>query len=160
MTTLQAVFLGMMLAWTPSVVLLAFQFPQSLLAPRLETGPHHQQSCTERHQEKARPVRSEPQESQAAPSRLQSAANRPGGIRATERSPPNSRARHVQDAAENEQRAKPHQKRSRLRSSVASSFRRRQCWAFSVVWAMWCDQFEILGGFGPSSSIRLAASWR
>src|SRR5260221_3115517 len=42
---------------------------------------------------------------------------RPGGTRAAERSPPNSRACHVQDAAENEQRAKPHQEHSRLLNS-------------------------------------------
>jgi hypothetical protein len=84
---------------------------------RLETGPRHQQNCTECHKEKARPVRSEPQESQAAPWRLQSAANRPGGTRAAKRSPPNSRACHVQDSAENEQRAKPHQEHSRLLNS-------------------------------------------
>jgi hypothetical protein len=33
---------------------------------------------------------------------------------ATKRSPPNSSACHVQDSAENEQRAKPHQEHSRL----------------------------------------------
>src|SRR6266850_2214829 len=82
--------------------------------PRLETGPRHQQNCTDCHKENARPVRSEPQESHAAPWRLQSVANRPGGIRATKRSPPNSSACHVQESAENEQRAKPHQEHSRL----------------------------------------------
>lgn len=81
---------------------------------RLETGPRHQQNCTDCHKENARPVRSEPQESHATPSRLQSVANRPGGIRAAKRSPPNSSACHVQDSAEKEQRAKPHQEHSRL----------------------------------------------
>jgi hypothetical protein len=48
---------------------------------RLETGPQRQQNCTDCHKENTRPVRFEPQESHAAPSRLQSAANRPAGIR-------------------------------------------------------------------------------
>ena len=82
--------------------------------PRLETGPRHQQNCTDCHKENARPVRSEPQESHAAPWRLQSVTNRPGRIWATKRSPPNSSACHVQDSAENEQRAKQHQEHSRL----------------------------------------------
>ena len=81
---------------------------------RLETGPRYQQNCTECHKEKARPIRSEPQESQAAPWRLQSIANGPGGIPATKRSPPNSGACHVQDSADNEERAKSHQEHSRL----------------------------------------------
>ena len=81
---------------------------------RLETGPRYQQNCTECHKEKARPIRSEPQESQAAPWRLQSIARRPGGIPATKRSPPNSGACHVQDSADNEERAKSHQEHSRL----------------------------------------------
>ena len=80
--------------------------------PRLETGPRHQ--LDRYHKENARPVRSEPQESHAAPWRLQSVANRPVGIRAAKGSPPNSSARHVQDSAENEQRAKPNQEHSRL----------------------------------------------
>jgi hypothetical protein len=71
--------------------------------PRLETGPRHQQNCADCHKENARPVRSEPQESHAAPWRLQSVSNRPRGIRAAKRSPPNSGARHVQDSAENHQ---------------------------------------------------------
>jgi hypothetical protein len=75
--------------------------------PRLETGPRHQQNCADCHKENARLVRSEPQESHAAPWRLQSVSNRPRGIRAAKRSPPNSSACHVQDSAENEQRAKP-----------------------------------------------------
>jgi hypothetical protein len=82
--------------------------------PRLETGPRHQQNCADCHKENARLVRSEPQESHAAPWRLQSVSNRPRGIRAAKRSPPNSIACHVQDSAENEQRAKPHQEHSRL----------------------------------------------
>ncbi len=82
--------------------------------PTLETGPRHQQNCTDCHKENARPVRSEPQKSHATPWRLQSVANRPGGNRATKRSPPNSSARQVQDSAENEQRAKSHQEHSRL----------------------------------------------
>ena len=65
---------------------------------RLETGPRYQQNCTECHKDKARPIRSEPQESQAAPWRLQSITSGPGGIPATKRSPPNSGARHVQDS--------------------------------------------------------------
>jgi hypothetical protein len=82
---------------------------------RLETGPRNQQNCTDCYKENARPVRSEPQESQAAPWRLQSVANRPPrGIRAAKRSPPNSSACHVQDSAENEQRAKRHKEHSRL----------------------------------------------
>ena len=76
---------------------------------KLETGPGHQQNSADCHKENARPVRSEPQESHAAPGRLQSVANRAGGFRATKRSPPNSTACHVQDSAENEQRAKSHQ---------------------------------------------------
>ena len=82
--------------------------------PRLEAGPRHQQNCTDCHKDNAGPVRSEPQESHAAPWRLQSVANRPGGIWATQRSPPNSSACHVQESAENEQRAKPDQEHSRL----------------------------------------------
>src|SRR5258708_9347712 len=82
--------------------------------PRLETGPRHEQNGTNCHTEKARPIRSEPEESQPAPWRLQSIANRPGAIRAAQRSPPNSSACHVQQSAENEQRAKPHQEHSRL----------------------------------------------
>jgi hypothetical protein len=81
---------------------------------RLETAPRYQQNCTECHKEKARPIRSEPQESQAAPWRLQSIASGPGGIPATKRSPPNSGACHVQDSADNEERAKSHQEHSRL----------------------------------------------
>jgi hypothetical protein len=81
---------------------------------RLETGPRYQQNCTECHKEKARPIRSEPQESQAAPWRLQSIASGPGGIPATKRSPPNSGAYHVQESANNEERAKSHQEHSRL----------------------------------------------
>jgi len=81
---------------------------------RLETGPRYQQNCTECHKEKARPIRSEPEESQAAPWRLQSIASGPGGIPATERPPPNSGACHVQDSADNEERAKSHQEHSRL----------------------------------------------
>src|ERR1700690_684258 len=81
----------------------------------LETDPRHQQNCADCHKENARPVRSEPQESHAAPWRLQSVANRPGGIRAAKGFPPkNSSARHVQDSAENEQRPKPYQEHSRL----------------------------------------------
>src|SRR6266481_3213721 len=75
----------------------------------LKDDPRQQQNCTDRHKENAGPVRFEPQESHAAPSRLQSAANRPAGIRAAKRSPPNNSAHHIQDAAENEQRAKPDQ---------------------------------------------------
>jgi hypothetical protein len=82
--------------------------------PRLETGPRHQQNCADCHKENARPVRSEPQESHAAPWRLQSVSNRPRGIRAAKRSPPNSGARHVQDSAENQQRTKSHEEHSRL----------------------------------------------
>src|ERR1700676_3383517 len=65
--------------------------------PRLETGPRHQQNCTDCHKENARPVRSEPQASHAASWRLQSVATRPeaGGARATKRSAPDSRAYHV-----------------------------------------------------------------
>jgi hypothetical protein len=81
---------------------------------RLETGPRYQQNCTERHKGKARPIRSEPQESQAAPWRLQSIASGPGGIPATKRSPPNSCACQIQDSADNEERAKSHQEHSRL----------------------------------------------
>jgi hypothetical protein len=81
---------------------------------RLETGPRYQQNGTECHKEKARPIRSEPQESQAAPWRLQSIASGPGGIPATKRSPPNSGACHVQESADNEERAKSHQEHSRL----------------------------------------------
>jgi hypothetical protein len=55
---------------------------------RLETGPRHQQNYTDCHKENARPVRSEPQESHAAPWRLQSVANRPGGFRAAKLSDP------------------------------------------------------------------------
>jgi hypothetical protein len=82
--------------------------------PTLETGPRYQQNCADCHKENAWPVRSEPQESHAAPWRLQSVANRPVGIRAAKGSPPNSSARHVQDSAKNEQRAKPNQEHSRL----------------------------------------------
>jgi hypothetical protein len=57
---------------------------------RVETGPRHQQNCADCHKENARPVSSGPQESHAAPWRLQSVANRPGGIRAAKGSPPNS----------------------------------------------------------------------
>jgi hypothetical protein len=78
----------------------------------LETGPRYQQNCTGCHKENARPVRCEPQESHAAPWRLQSVANRPEGIRAAKGTPPNSSARHVQDTAEKEQRAKPYQEHS------------------------------------------------
>jgi hypothetical protein len=85
-------------------------------APRLETSPRHH--CNNCHKENARPVRSEPQESHAAPWRLQSVANRPAGIRAAKGFPPNSTARHVQDSAENEQRAKPDQEHSPLNSSL------------------------------------------
>ena len=84
---------------------------------RLETGPQRQQNRTDCHKENARPVRFEPQESHAAPSRLQSAAYWPAGIRAAKRSPPNSSAHHVQDTAENEQRAEPDQEHSRLLNS-------------------------------------------
>ena len=84
------------------------------IRPNLETGTRHQQNCTDRHKENARPIRSEPQESHAAPWRLQSVANRPGGILATKRSPPDSSASQVQDSAENKQRAKPHQEHSGL----------------------------------------------
>src|ERR1700687_3080449 len=83
------------------------------IRPNLETGPRHQQNCTDCHKENARPVRSEPQESPASRCRLQSVANRPGGIRAAKGSPPNRGAHHVQDTAENEQRAKPNQEHSR-----------------------------------------------
>src|SRR6266480_1351175 len=81
---------------------------------RLETGSGHQQNGADCHQENARPVRSESQESHAAPWRLQSVANRAGGFRATKRSPPNSTACQVQESAENEQRAESHQEHSRL----------------------------------------------
>jgi hypothetical protein len=81
---------------------------------RLETGPRYQQNCSERHKEKTRPIRSEPQESQAAPWRLQSIASGPGRIPAAKWSPPNSGACHVQDSADNEERAKSHQEHSRL----------------------------------------------
>ena len=81
---------------------------------RLETGPRYQQNCTECHQEKARPIRSDPQELQAAPWRLQRIASGPRGIPATKRPPPNSGARHVQNSADNEERAKSHQEHSRL----------------------------------------------
>src|SRR6266571_5065479 len=81
---------------------------------RLETSPRHQQNGADCHKENARPVRSEPQESHAAPWRLQSVANRAGGFRATKRSPPNSTACQVQESAENEQRAESHQEHSRL----------------------------------------------
>jgi hypothetical protein len=50
--------------------------------------------ATDCHKENAWPVRSEPQESHAAPWRLQTVANRP------------------EDSAENEQRAKPDQEHS------------------------------------------------
>jgi hypothetical protein len=81
---------------------------------RLEAGPRDQQNCTERHKDKARPIRAEPQESQAAPWRLQRIPSGPGGIPATKRPPPNSGACHVQDSADNEERAKSHQEHSRL----------------------------------------------
>lgn len=81
---------------------------------RLETGSRYQQNCTECHKAKARPVRSEPQESQAAPWRLQSIASGPRGIPSTKRSPPNSGACHVQDSTDDEERAKSHQEHSRL----------------------------------------------
>src|SRR6266702_1108281 len=81
---------------------------------RLETGPGHQQNGADCHKENARPVRSEPQESHAAPWRLQSVANRAGGFRAAKRSPPNSTACQVQESAQNEQRAESHQEHSRL----------------------------------------------
>jgi hypothetical protein len=79
------------------------------LRDRLETGPRHQKNGTDGHQEKARPVRSEPQECHAASWRLQSLARWPGGVLAAKRSPPDSRAYHVQETAENEQRSKSHQ---------------------------------------------------
>jgi hypothetical protein len=104
--------------------------PSSIYSSRLETGPRHQQNCTDCHKENARPVRSEPQESHAAPWRLQSVANRPGGIRTAKRSPPNSSAHHVQDSAENEQRAKPYQEHSRLsihRRHAQQNLDSRQC---------------------------------
>ena len=110
--------------------------------PGLETGPRYQQNCTDCHKENARPVRFEPQESHAAPWRLQSVANRPGGIWATQRSLPNSSACHVQDSAENEQRAKHHQEHSRpsihrrhAQQNLDSSARRCdsfRCFHFSV----------------------------
>src|ERR1700704_7111665 len=103
---------------------------------RLEPGPGHQQNRTDCHKENAGPVRSEPQESHAALWRLQSAANRPGGIRAAKRSPPNSSAWHVQDSAENEQRAKPHQEHSRL-----SVHRCRAQQDLDSI-ATWCDSFR------------------
>src|SRR5437867_6397504 len=81
---------------------------------RLQTGPRYQQNRTESHKEKARPIRSEPQESQAAPWRLQSIASGPRGIAATKRSAPNSGACHVQESADNEERAKSHQEHPRL----------------------------------------------
>src|SRR3979490_42010 len=82
---------------------------------KLETGPGHQQNNrADCNKETARPVRSEPQESHAAPWRLQSVANRAGGFRATKWSPPNSTACQVQESAENEQRAESHQEHSRL----------------------------------------------
>src|SRR6266702_1905383 len=79
---------------------------------RLEADPRHQQEGTDCHKENARPVRPDPQESHAAPCRLQSIASRP-----TKRSPPNSSAYHVQDSAKNEQSAKSHQHHSRLHNS-------------------------------------------
>jgi hypothetical protein len=103
---------------------------------RLETGPGHQQNCADCHKENARPVRSEPQESHAAPWRLQSVANRAGGFRATKRSPPNSTACHVQDSAENEQRAKSKQEHSRL---PICRCRAQQNLDSS---ARWCDSFR------------------
>src|ERR1700730_19429766 len=86
---------------------------------RLETGRRHQQTYTDYYKEKSGAIRSEPQESHAAPWRLQSIANGPGGIRAAKRSPPNSSARRVQESVKNEQRAKPHQEHSRLSSSLS-----------------------------------------
>src|SRR5258708_34988885 len=60
-----------------------------------------------------------PKESHAARWRLQSVATRSGGIPADKRPPPDSGAYHVQDPAENEQRAKPYQEPlSPLRSSL------------------------------------------
>jgi hypothetical protein len=44
MTTLQAVFLGMMLSWTPSIVLLAFLLwreEMDLEDPKTEWPPHY-----------------------------------------------------------------------------------------------------------------------
>jgi hypothetical protein len=80
----------------------------------LKDYPRQQQNCTGRYEEKARPVCSEPQESHAAPSRLQSAAYRPAGIRAAKRSAPDNRAYHVEDSTENEQRAEQNDHHSRL----------------------------------------------
>src|ERR1700676_2756365 len=60
-----------------------------------ETDPRHQQNCTDCHKENARPVRSEPQESHAAPWRLQGVARRPGGIPAAKTSSRNRGARHL-----------------------------------------------------------------
>jgi hypothetical protein len=106
---------------------------------RLETAPRHQQNCPDCHKKNARPVRSNPQESQAAPRRLQGVANRPGGIPAAKRSPPNSSAYHVQESAENEQRAKSDQEHSRL---LNSSLPRTTSQDSS---AMWCDSFRAPG---------------
>src|SRR5260370_12397345 len=102
---------------------------------RLETGPRPQQNCADCHKKNARPVRSDPQESQAAPWRLQGAANRLGGIPAAKRSPPNSSAYHVQESAENEQRAEPRQEHSRL---LNSSLPRTPNQDSS---AKWCNSF-------------------
>src|SRR5260370_25655769 len=81
---------------------------------RLETGPRHQQNCADCHKKNARPVRSDPQESQAAPWRLQGAANRLGGIPAAKLSPPNSSTDQELETVENAQRAEPRQQQSGL----------------------------------------------
>src|SRR5438105_2218264 len=106
----------------------------------LETGPRYQQNCTECHKEKARPIRSEPQESQAAPWRLQSISSGPGGIPATERSPPNSGACHVQDSNDNEERAKYHQEHSRLSiCRCPAQYNRTQASSLETVQAKHCN---------------------
>jgi len=120
--------------------------------PGLQTGSRYQQDCTDCHQENARPVGSEPQESHAAPWRLQSVANRPGGIWATQRSPPNGSACHVQDSAENEQRAKHHQEHSRL------SIHRCHAQQNLDSSARWCDSFRPRSAFAGFPSGRLTSS--
>jgi hypothetical protein len=129
---------------------------------RLETGPRYQQNCTECHKEKARPIRSESQESQAARWRLQSVARGPGGIPATQRSPPNSGACHVQDSADNEERAKSHQEHSRLSiCRCPAQYNRTQASRFENVPAKRCNSAGrfVLRTAWATSSVRPAHLW-
>lgn len=68
----------------------------------LEAGAGCHENCPDGHQHNTWPIRSQTEESQAAPWRLKRVANLPGGIPTAQRSPPNGGACHVQEPAKDE----------------------------------------------------------